>query len=295
MQVQKFFKYWKIISLGILAGSNIFIWYVVQQSLPSKYLTVAFLNIGQGDAIYIESPTHNQIMIDGGPSKIVLSELRKVMPFYDRSIDTLLVTNPDTDHYAGFIDILNQYHIHRIIEPGTLSPSATYKTFEELIKEKSLPKVVAQRGMIIHLGNGADIKILFPDHDVSGEKTNDGSIIAKLSYGSTTVMFTGDAPNKTEEQVLALDSKEVKEDDVQSILLKAGHHGSRTSASESFVQAVSPEYAIISAGVHNKYGHPHKETLDLFKKLGVQVLGTYDRGMITLTSDGKDFTITTEK
>ncbi len=287
--MKNYFKYWKIISVVLILSADIFIWYVISCEAPTRYLTVAFLNIGQGDAIYIESPTRNRMMIDGGPPRAVLNELRKVMPFYARSIDTLLVTNPDTDHYAGFIDVLNQYQVTRIIEPGTQSTSQTYKEFEKIILEKSLPKLITHRGMLIDLGGGAEITILFPDHDVSQEKTNDGSVIAQLRYGSTSVMLTGDAPNKTEERVLELDGNKIK-----STVLKAGHHGSRTSASETFIAAVQPEYAVISAGKKNRYGHPHDETLDLFKKLRVKVFGTYDKGMITMKSDGNKVTISTE-
>jgi competence protein ComEC len=284
-------KYWRACILSILIFGNIFIWYVVAQETPTKFMTVAFLNIGQGDAIYIESPTHNKIMVDGGPSSVLLSELRKVMPFYDRSIDTLLVTNPDADHFSGFIDVLkSSFHINHIIEPGTHSPTKTYALFEKIIKEKNIPKIIAHRGMIIHLGGGADLHILFPDQDVSTWKTNDGSIVSQLTFGSTSVMLTGDAPNKTEEYVLSLDGKNLK-----STLLKEGHHGSRTSASLPFISNVAPEYDIISAGQNNRYGHPHHETTDLLDALHIPVLITFEKGTIIARSDGKDFTIQTEK
>jgi competence protein ComEC len=283
-------RYWRLVIVCGLILANVFIFYVIHSESPTKYLTVAFLNIGQGDAIYIESPTHNKVMIDGGPPRIVLSELRKVMHFYDRTIDTLIVTNPDADHISGFIDILNLYTITRVLEPGTHSTTQTFAALEKSVQEKNVSTVTAQRGMVLHLGSGADLEILFPDQDVSTWKTNDGSIVARLTYGSTSVMFTGDAPNKTEEYVLTLDGNRIKSD-----ILKAGHHGSRTSASESFVFAVNPEYAVISAAKKNKYGHPHKETLDLFNKLGIKILGTYDSGMITMESDGSHFQIKTER
>jgi competence protein ComEC len=283
-------KYWKVFLVLFFAFANIFIWYVVSNEWPSKYATVVFLNIGQGDSIYIESPTHNRMIVDGGPPHSLMPELRKVLPFYVRSIDTLIVTNPDTDHYAGFLDLLPAYHVQKILEPGTHSDTETYAEFEKVIQEKNISKILARRGMIIHLGGGADIKILFPDRDVSKLSSNDGSIIAKFVYGDTSVMLTGDATNSTEEYVATLDGNSLK-----STLLKAGHHGSKTSASEVFTRAVNPHYAVVSAGFHNKYGHPHKETINLFKKLSVPVLVTYERGAITAKSDGTIFSVETEK
>ncbi len=279
-------KYWLEIIAALLLCANLFVWYAVYVERPTNKLTIAFLNIGQGDAIYIESPTHNQLLIDGGPPRKILSELGGVMHFYDRSINMILVTNPDQDHIGGFIDVLNNYDVGEVVEPGTHSDSATYKTLEEDISAEHAKDEMAKRGMVVHLGGGADLHILFPDQDVSTWATNDGSIMAKLTYGSTSVMFTGDAPSKTEEYTTSLSPDIMKSD-----LLKVGHHGSRTSASESFVIAVAPKYAIISAGVHNKYSHPHKETLELFQKLKIPVLGTYQMGRIVFTSDGKQFNL----
>jgi competence protein ComEC len=230
------------------------------------------------------------MMIDGGPSSVVLNELHKVMPFYARKVDTLLVTNPDADHFSGFLDMLNSYSINRVIEPGTNSSTTRYAELEKSISEKHIPKIIARRGMIVHLGGGADLKILFPDQDVSSWNTNDGSIVAELTYGSTSVMFTGDAPNKTEEYVLSLDGNNLK-----STILKEGHHGSRTSADEPFFKAVNPQYDIISAGFHNRYGHPHKETIDLLNTLKIPYLITYEKGTIIAHSDGTTFQIQTEK
>ena len=126
--------------------------------------------------------------------------------------------------------------------------------------------------------------ILFPDRDVSALVSNPGSIISKLVYGKTSVMFTGDATLQTEEYIVDLDGGFTK-----STLLKEGHHGSRTSASEKFFTAVAPQYDIISAGYKNKYGHPHKETIDLLNQLHIPTLITFKEGTIVFVSDGKSF------
>lgn len=288
-----FKKYWRPIIVGLLLFATIFIWQAVLHETPSKILTVAFLNIGQGDSIYIESPTHQRMIIDGGPDATMLSEIGKLMPWYDHYIDAIMITNPDIDHYGGFIDLLKSYRVGLVIEPGTIGAAPSYKVLENLIAQKNIKKIIARRGQSIQLGgahgdgtkgDSVHFDVLFPDRDVSKLATNDGSIIGQLVYGSTTVMFTGDAPSATEEYVLKLDGPRIKSD-----ILKAGHHGSRTSASEPFVSAVAPTYGVISAGLNNKYGHPHQETLDLFNKLNIQTLITFKLGTIIFHSDGQKF------
>ena len=282
--MQFFKKYWRLVVIVTLLGSTIFIWQAVFRESPSKILTVAFLNVGQGDSIYIESPTHHQMIVDGGPNGAILSEIGKLMPWYDHYIDVLMISSPDVDHYGGFIDLLKRYDVGLVVEPGTTGGSSSYKVLENLIAQKNIKKVVARRGQSIDLGGGTHFNVLFPDRDVAKLNTNDSSIIGQLVYGSTTVMFNGDAPSATEEYVLALDGEKIKSD-----ILKAGHHGSRTSASEPFVSAVAPQYAVISAGLNNRYGHPHQETLDLFAKLNIKTLITFKLGTIIFKSDGKNF------
>ena len=285
-------KYYRLAIMVTLLVAVIFIWQAVWQQMPGLTMTVAFLNIGQGDSIYIESPTHEQLIIDGGPDGSLLSEIGKIMPWYDHSIDAIMITNPDVDHYGGFIDLLKRYKVGLVIEPGTIGGSPSYRTLEDLIAEKHVKKVLARRGQSIELGGGAHFDVLFPDRDVSKLNTNDGSIVGQLVYGSSTVMFTGDAPSATEEYVLHLDqTKDGVSSNlhIKSDILKAGHHGSRTSASEPFVAAVAPKYGVISAGLNNKYGHPHQETLDLFKKLNIETLITFQLGTIVFKTDGKSW------
>lgn len=274
--------------LGLLFAITIFIWYAVFLENRGNILTIAFLDVGQGDAIFIEAPNGNQMLVDGGPPKTVLSALRKVMPFYDRSIDMILVTNPDSDHIGGFVDVLRAYKVGELVEPGTQSPSATYSALEKTADNKNIPKIIAQRGMTIWLSKkrGIGFHILFPDRDVSGMATNNGSIVGRLVYGNTSIMFTGDSPNTIEHYLVSLDGKNLKSD-----ILKAGHHGSRTSSSEEFVGYVSPESAVISAGAGNTYGHPHQETLDMFAKFDIKTFRTDQMGTIVMKSDGENLQV----
>ncbi|TAK57338.1 MBL fold metallo-hydrolase [Patescibacteria group bacterium] len=281
-RVNLFLKKPWLVAVAVLLASNIFIWYAVFYEDHGGLLTVAFLDIGQGDAIFIEAPNGNQLIMDGGPDRSLLRELSKVLPFYDHSIDMLVVTNPDTDHFAGFIDVLKNYEVEKVIEPGTKATSETYRAFEKGVALEQAEKTIARRGMKIILDKQVYLEVLFPDQDVSQFSTNDGSIISRLVYGDVSYMLTGDTTQKMERHVLALGDRALA-----STVLKVAHHGSRTSSGEDFVKAVDPKFVVISAGRNNKYGHPHKETLDTFSKLQTPVLGTYERGMIITRTDGK--------
>lgn len=276
--------HWHI--LGVLFIATIFIWYAVFHEDRHGLLTVAFLNIGQGDSIFVKSPTGNKLIIDGGPDKSILRELGKVMPFYDRSVDLLLVTNPDKDHFAGFLDVLRSFKVSALLEPGTTGASGEYPALEALAQTQGLKKVSARRGQVIQLGGGAYFQVLFPDRDPAGMTTNEGSVVGRLVYGNTSVMLTGDAPQNIEGYLDTLDGKGLKSD-----VLKVGHHGSRTSTSAEFVGLVSPTYAVISDGKGNKYGHPHQETLDTLANFGVKVFRTDLTGTIVMTSDGENLTV----
>lgn len=245
----------------------------------NKDLTFAMLDIGQGDAIFIESPTGFQVLIDSGIDKKVLSELSRQMSFFDRSIDLVIMTNPDLDHIGGFVEVLEKYKVGKILEPGTYNDSEVYKKIEEIIKKKNIPRYLARAGTRIPLGDGASLDILFPDKDVSTWDNNDGSIVARILYGNHSFILTGDASIKTEKYLLDKFNQEVFDAD----FLKVGHHGSRTSTSLEFLQAVTPRYALISNGIDNKYGHPHDEVIDRLSSLNIEILRTDERGTIVFT------------
>lgn len=278
-----FNKYWIIALVFLLLFLNIYIFWLIWRTEHRK-LTFAMLDIGQGDALYIESPTGTQMLVDGGPPGQLMKQLPKMMPFFDKKIDAIMITNPDQDHIAGFADVLKSYKVGQVFEPGTFNESKIYQSIETAVKEKNIPDTIARRGMRIDMGGGAVVDVLFPDRDVSTWTTNDGSIMAKLTYGTTSIMLTGDATAETEKILLSENSVAA----LHSTILKVGHHGSRTSTSPDFVQAVNPTYAVISDGRDNKYGHPHQETLDTLGQFGVQILRTDLVGNIILKSDGQN-------
>ncbi|OGJ01307.1 hypothetical protein A3I95_02305 [Candidatus Nomurabacteria bacterium RIFCSPLOWO2_02_FULL_44_12] len=283
--------YFLPIFILVLLVADSYLLYLDWRGFHNQGLTFAMLDIGQGDALFIESPSGTQVLVDAGPPRKILGGLKRVMSPFDKSIDALIMTNPDQDHIGGFSDVLEVYQVGSFFEPGTINDSKTFQNLKYEIKNKEIPDILAKRGMRLNLGGGAVIDILFPDRDVFDWASNDGSIVAKLTYGDTSVMLTGDATVNTEKIILGEYSPEA----LQSTILKVGHHGSHTSTSEEFVKVVTPEYALISNGRNNKYGHPHQETLDTLGSFGTQIFRTDILGTIIMQSDGKNVSFPSQK
>jgi competence protein ComEC len=280
-RLRKYLPYILPISLLIL---TIGIWFFIFRHGNNNYLKVVFLDVGQGDSIYIEAPNGRQVLIDGGPDAKLLLSLAKVMPFADRSLDMIIATHPDADHIGGFPILLDNYKVNSIIENGATSTSSIYSSLEDKISKDKVNKIIAHRGMHIILDDKKNIymDILFPDRDITKLDSNEGSIVAKLVYGDNSFMFTGDAPIYTENLIEWNENNNTLKSDV----LKLGHHGSRTSSSILWLEKVNPEVAIISAGKDNRYGHPHQELLDRLSFLHIPFLSTYEVGNIIFESDG---------
>ncbi|MEK7194314.1 MAG: MBL fold metallo-hydrolase [Patescibacteria group bacterium] len=274
-------KWREVIVVGLVLAC-LSVWSLVFAHEESNLLKVYFLDIGQGDAILIDSPTHGRVLIDGGPNRKVLSELGKMLPFGDKNIDVVIETHPDADHITGLVDVMNRYKIGTFLEPGVESPNKIDDALEKVVNEKNIPKLLARRGVSIDLGGGAKLLILFPNQDVSSWETNDASIVAKLTYGKKSFLLTGDSTKNSEYKIMTLG-----ESILDSDVLKAGHHGSDGSTSILYAQTVSPEYAVISAGKNNSYGHPKKSVLNILQKVGAKIVSTIDLGTIEFETDGE--------
>lgn len=265
---------------------NIFIWAIYFTSRSSDTMKIYFLDIGQGDATLILAPNGNQILIDGGPDSSVLRELGKTMGFFDRKIDVVLATHPDQDHIGGLPLVLERYKVKNFIDSVAESETASYKALEELAKDQNIETFYGMRGMNIILDKkaGVYLHVLYPVPDeFKVTETNDMSIVTKLVYGDTSVVLTGDAPKLVESMLVSTDGSYLR-----SQILKAGHHGSKTSTSGAFVSIIKPAYAIISAGLNNRYGHPNTETMNVLEKEGVEILETSKEGTIEFQSNGVD-------
>jgi competence protein ComEC len=254
----------------------------VGQGQRDGYLTVAFLDVGQGDAIYIETPDGVQVLIDGGPDRGVLQELSAVMPLFDRTIDVVLATHSDKDHIGGLTDVLNRYAVKNIVRTENKNDTSVTEIFAALESVETDGLHIGMAGQQLLLGASTTLAILSPQGDPRAWESNTASLVTQLQYGEVAFMFTGDAPIGIEEYVAKSYGSLLK-----SEVLKLGHHGSKTSSGELFLKTVAPTYAVVSAGNNNRYGHPHTEVLQRVEKEGALVVSTAESGTIVFKSDGK--------
>ncbi len=237
------------LALAVLVG-GVFSYWAWKNAHETR---VVFLDVGQGDAILI-SQGGNQILIDGGRSgKLLLSRLSRYVPFWDRTIETVIMTHPDADHIGGLPDLVHNYQVGTFISTNATSPSDVFKLLQDRLGEGAAPpqRLEADKGLSISFPEGGTLKILFPDGPLpENTESNQGSVVSRFSYGQTDFLLAGDLPH--EETFLP--------DVSESEILKLSHHGSKYSSDEKFLALVKPKEAIVSVG-QNSYGHPAPETL----------------------------------
>ncbi len=251
-------------------------------------MAVDVLDVGQGDGIVIRTPGQQTIVIDGGPSDDFSAEVSRKVPFYDRNIALLILTHPHEDHVHGLVNLLSDYHVERVALTGVVAQSETYSEFLRLIEQQHIPIDYVHRGKVYDFGERVSMHILAPIEDLHGKKVddlNDSSIVATLQFDTIDFMFTGDAGENIEKEMLA------DGDPLDVEVLKAGHHGSRYSSSDAFLDAMTPDVALISDGKNNRYGHPHKELLDRLTQHHIPIYRTDLLGDIEVKTDGKTFTV----
>ena len=283
-------KKWNLGILIALICFNILAWIAVYDFSQLPFLKVIFFDVGQGDAGFIETPQRHQILIDGGPGSVILEKLGKSMPFYDRTIDLIILTHPEFDHLSGLNEILKKYKVSNILWTGIVRDTAEYKEWKKLIEEEKAEIFIAKAGQKILWESETNnyMEVLYPFENLEGkvfEDSNNTSIISKLVFGKNSFLFTGDAYKNVEGELIN------KKAEIDSDVLKVSHHGSKTSSSEEFIKSVSPQIAVISAGIGNKYGHPHQEVLELLEKYDIKVSRTDKDGDIKIISDGKNYAI----
>lgn len=257
-----------LLALGLILGI------IILALKNDTQLRVYFLNVGQGDAILIKNGS-NQVLIDAGRNgRVVLEKLGETMPFWDRKIEALIITHPDADHYGGTNEILDLYKIENIIKTSAASDSAEWLNLANKIKDKEINEIESNWGTEIIFPSGARLKIIYPLTETKDTKDkNNNSIVTRLVFGENEFLFTGDLSKEGE---IFLVNSNV---DIQSDVLKVGHHGSKSSTSDYFLDKVHPQDAIISVG-KNSYGHPHGEILDNLKNRVIRTWRTDIDGTI---------------
>jgi len=276
----------KKFKLLLVAGIIVVSWWLYQASQPWPF-SVTFLNVGQGDAELIKTSDHHIVLIDGGPDNKVLSKLGHALPWTTRTIDLVVLSHPHADHLVGLIEVLKRYQVRYILMSGVSYNTPEYQTWRSLIKQKNIPVLYAAAGQKIDLGSGAMLTVLAPLMSYQNQTIDNvhtSMVVNRLTYGKTSVLFMCDAEASLEQSLFNLDTS------LKSDILKVGHHGSQTSSISEFVKAVAPQYAIISVGANNRYGHPYPAVLTRLQSLVPQVRRTDQMGDIRLISNGLGWT-----
>ena len=291
--------FWLVLILGLLGAA---IW-----QLPDRQLHLVFCDVGQGDAILIYQGT-TQILVDGGPSQRVLNCLSNHLPFWDRTVEMVILTHPQADHFTGLIDVIERYSVKQFVVNSIANDSEGFWEFYQAVIAEEAKIYSPKAGDKIRLGP-IQFLVLWPKEKLGSELVwqnshlrgepgsisghlggetlgaatysgdlNESSIVLKLSFGNFDALLTGDISTKIDGQ---LDLSDIE-------VLKVAHHGSKYSTGEEFLKQVEPELAVISVG-KNRFGHPTNEVIERIRELGISILRTDEEGEIEVVSDGKSW------
>ncbi|HBB03065.1 MAG: beta-lactamase [Candidatus Peregrinibacteria bacterium GW2011_GWF2_38_29] len=264
----------------------IFVSAFLLNELPDNRLHIYFLDVGQGDCILIKSPENKTILIDAGPGSSAVKLIGKTLGHLNRKIDLMILSHPHKDHFEGMLEVVKRYEIGKILLPNASSADPLYSTLLNEIKSRKIETAFVPQNSDIDFGAGVFMDFLYSDSTISDKKSaNESSVIFRLLYGKTSIIFTGDAPIEEEYSALKLNK------DFSADLIKIGHHGSKYSTSEEFLYEINSIYAAIQSGAKNRFGHPHKEALDRLEKRNVQIFRNDFSGTLEFISDGETISI----
>lgn len=292
--------------VGITLGLLLFSIFIM--TLPDGKLHLTVCDVGQGDSVYLRMPDGRDMLVDGGPdTKKVLLCLGRHMPFYDRTIDVVVLTHPHSDHLTGLSEVLKRFFVGRIIKTGIDGEGAEYASFMHSIQAKKIPLDVVTRGDTIHIGSVA-LETVWPTESfiheleniggygattdvpvVANDRFNETSLVFHLRFGSFDALLTGDADTLVENMY---GSGAFSQDAME--FLKVPHHGSQTSLLDAFIHALHPKIAAISVG-KNSFGHPSEKTIKQLEKELTTVYRTDTSGDITIVSDGVSYSVVRQK
>ena len=259
-------------------------------------MQVHFLDVGQGDCVLVLTETHTMLIDTGDKDDTYNQKIVDHLKKYNVStINYLILTHPDADHIGGAPDVINNFTVEKCIMPDFVKTTQIFNQTVEALDENNVEVINANEvvtskdGNVFYLGE-ARCELLAPLKD-SYDDVNDASVVMRLSFGETDVLFTGDAEAESEADMVSAYSAAK----LSAEVLKSGHHGSRTSSSYAFLNLVSPQYAVISCGEDNKYGHPHSETIEKYSSRNMTVYRTDVDGTVIMKTDGKNIVFTVEK
>ncbi|MSU75264.1 MAG: MBL fold metallo-hydrolase [Candidatus Magasanikbacteria bacterium] len=280
-------KFLFIIATCLLVLLAIFVYIKIDSSRPHHF-EVTFLNVGQGDSALIQFENGQKMLVDCGANKIVLSALGRHLPFYDRTIDYVLATHPDLDHYGGCVDVLQRYNVKNIIVNGKEKVYDPYwQEWNALMHSEPGANIITMASPTVWIIASDTLQFLSPDPslplNVAAADSNNYSIVFKLTHGNETFLFTGDMEVPLENALMGkYCGTKTSCPAIRANVLKVGHHGSDGGSSESFLRFVNPATAVISAGVRNRYGHPALRVIRHLERVGATVLRTDKLGDIVV-------------
>ncbi|WP_341300374.1 MBL fold metallo-hydrolase [Lysinibacillus sp. FSL H8-0500] len=248
-------------------------------------MRVHFIDVGQGDSILIESPNGKTMLVDGGVKGAGQEIVAYLKGLGVNKLDIVVATHPDADHIGGLIPVLNTVPIEQFYDSGKVHTSQTFEEMLTLVDEKNIPYHVPKTGDMLDFDKDLLVKVLNADEYAADN--NDASIVLKITYGNVSFLLTGDAGVALEKEMLQYD--------IRATVLKAGHHGSNTSSSMDFIQAVKPKVTILSYGQDNKYGHPHAEVMERLQAVDSKVYATAEAGTIIVSTDGVNYAVNDEE
>jgi len=268
-----------MLSVGGMAA--LVVWLAVS-TLPDGRLHVAFLDVGQGDAILITTPRGHQILIDGGPSPTTLLwQMNRHIPFWDRSLDTVINTHPETDHLAGLPVVLERYRVDQVILPDVEARSSLYGAWEQAVSAEGAIVTQVHAGIQLTTQDDVAIEVLHPGDVLSNSDLNNQSVVTRLTMGQVSFLLTGDIDADVERRLVAAHPQ------LAATVLKVPHHGSNTSSSPALLQATSLQLAILSVGADNHFGHPSPAAVQRYADYGIPLLRTDQVGTIECITDGE--------
>jgi len=250
---------------------------------------ITFLDVGQGDAILLRTPENQKILVDAGPAGAVIPAISRKLNFWERRIDLAILTHPDADHAAGFVEILDRLEVGEILLTGITGESEWYHAILREIAAREIPTIVADDELDFNFG-AVKFDIFWPTEPLAGkfvEDANASSISFRASFGATAAILTGDLPIENEKIILE------NSPELRAQILKLGHHGSKTSSSAEWIAAVDPKFVVISAGADNHFGHPAEEVLE--RVVGREIFSTAESGNLKFISDGEKWDVELEK
>ena len=276
-----------LLSLAAIIIFGLLYFYSKQQT----NLSINFLDVGQGDAIFIKTPFNQNILVDGGPDSTVIKRLGENLPWWSRTIDLLVLTHPHDDHIIGLNEIIKRYDVRKIIYTGVVYDSSAYDSWQESVKAYQIPTVIIDHPQIINLGKNCNLEILYPRQAIYGQSIdnlNNSSLVSKLVCAGVKILLAGDAEQAEEKELLQVEA------DLSADIIKVGHHGSDTASSEEFLAKVKPQYAIIEVG-KNDFGLPSLRVIKRLERRGVKIYRTDQSGTIVIKKNDQKIEILPER